>query len=230
LKNIAKSIKNLIDGKNIEFFLKSSATKENRTKAKNFRGIGSFFSGLRLLRDVGKEFDLKICTDFHNIEQIQQYSQYVDMVQIPAFLSRQLPLLEAAALSDKIIHVKKMQSMPPDHISIPVNILRNSGAKRIIITDRGTSFGYNQLMFDPRHIPIMKMYTNEVLVDITHINKYYSKWYWEKLDFPFILAKSALAAGTDGLFMEVHTCPSDALCDSTNMLDFIQFGKIVTLL
>jgi len=230
LEKTLEEILEVIEGKDIEFFFKVSAIKDNRTKSEKYRSVYSFFDGLRFLRDVGRKHNVKICTDFHNVEQIEKYSQYVDMVQIPAFLCRQVSLLEAAAVIrfDKVIQIKKMQSMPPNDIQIPINIIKNKYSdRRIIVVDRGTSFGYNQLMFDPRHIPIMKMYSNEVLVDITHMNKYYSRWYSNKFDFPGVLARSSMAAGADGLFIETHTCPSEAMCDVNTQLTSEQFKNII---
>jgi 2-dehydro-3-deoxyphosphooctonate aldolase (KDO 8-P synthase) len=164
------------------------------------------------------------------VEQIESYGQMFDMVQIPAFLSRQTSLLEAAAQTGSVIHVKKMQSAPPNDVYMFVNVLKNAGAERVIATDRGTAFGYNQLIFDPRHIPMMKLHADEVLVDITHMNKYHSRWYWENMDFPGVLAKSSMAAGADGLFMEVHSNPKEALCDAQSQLTMEQFKKIITLI
>jgi 2-dehydro-3-deoxyphosphooctonate aldolase (KDO 8-P synthase) len=219
----------VIQGKDIEFYFKASALKDNRTKTDNYRSVQTFFAGLRFLRDLGKTYNIKICTDFHTVEQVKQYSQYVDMIQIPAFLSRQVSLLEAVGDygRDKVILIKKMQSMSPKDIQIPVNIIKNrDNKKRIIVADRGTAFGYNDLMFDPRHIPLMKGSGCETIVDITHMNKYYSRWYWERNDFAGILARSSMAAGADGLFMETHTCPSEAMCDANTQLTLDQFKKI----
>ncbi len=231
LDKTLKEILKVIEGKNIEFFFKSSILKDNRTNPKNYRSAGTFFDGLKLLRDVGRINHVKICTDFHSETQIKQCAQFVDMIQIPAFLCRQTSLLEAAAkyASDKqVIQIKKMQSMPPNDIYMPVNIIRNINPDiRIMVVDRGTSFGYNQLIFDPRHIPIMKTHANEVLVDITHMNKYHVRWYWEELDFPGTLAKASIAAGADGLFIETHICPSNAMCDAQSQLTIEQFKNVV---
>ena len=233
LEQTIKGMLEIIKGKNIELYFKASAMKDNRTKSENYRSVQTFFAGLRFLKDIGRRYNVKTCTDFHNVEQIQKYGQYVDMIQIPAYLSRQVSLLEAAAESrrDSVIHIKKMQSMPPNDIHMPINIIRNKNkTKRIIVTDRGTAFGYNQLMFDPRHIPMMKLHADEVLVDITHMNKHYSKWYSNKLDFAGTLARASMAAGANGLFMEVHPHPEEAMCDANTQLTLEQFRNIISTL
>lgn len=229
LYKTAGEISNIIRKKkrDMEFFFKCSLEKDNRTRTENFRG--SFDkNGIIEFRRIVDAFGFKVCTDFHSVEQIEKYGQMFDMIQIPAFLSRQLSLLEAVAQTGSIVHIKKMQSAPPNDIHMAINVLKNSGARRIIATDRGTSFGYNQIMFDPRHVPMMKLHADEVLVDITHMNKYHSRWYWEKMDFPGVLAKSAMAAGADGLFMEVHTDPKKALCDAQTQLTLEQFKNIIS--
>ena len=229
LEKTLNKILEAIDGLEIELFFKSSVLKDNRTKTNNFRSVdpNSFFLGLRYLRDLGKEYKIKICTDFHEINQIQECGKFVDMIQIPAFLGRQVSLLEAAAKTKKVIHLKKPQFMSPQDIKIPVEILKNANAKRIIVTDRGTSFGYNDVMFDPRHIPIMKEVNEEILVDITHMNKNYPSWYWRKLDFVKALGMSAIVSGANGLFMEVHPDLDKALCDKDTMITTKEFKKLI---
>jgi len=149
------------------------------------------------------------------------------MIQIPAYLSRQVSLLEAAGKTGKTILVKKMQSESPDHIQIPVNILKNAGAKRVIACDRGTSFGYNDLIFDPRHIPIMKQYAEEVIVDVTHINKNYLPIKTRGMKLSKVTADASMAAGADGLFMEVHYKRELALCDDRTQLSISEFKEII---
>jgi len=229
LEQTLQGILEVIKDKDIDFCFKASVLKDNRTKTDNYRSVNTFFNGLRYLRDVAREYNVSICTDFHNVEQIKEYAKFVDIIQIPAFLSRQVSLLEAAAMSScPTVHVKKMQSMPPTDVHIPVEIIkRKNPDKEVIITDRGTLFGYNDLMFDPRHIPIMKEQADKVLVDITHMNKSHSRWYWEHYKFHEVLASSAMASGADGLFIETHICPNEAMCDAKTQLTLDQFKKII---
>jgi 2-dehydro-3-deoxyphosphooctonate aldolase (KDO 8-P synthase) len=197
-----------------EIIFKSSCIKNNRTRTSNYYGVG-FSSGIKQLLLIKQEFGLKITTDFHTAIQIENYGQYVDMIQIPAYLAMQTDLANAAAKSGKPIHIKKPQFLNPAKINLPINKIKaiNPNAE-IIVTDRGTSFGYDNVMIDPRHIRLMKMNgASTVVVDVTHPNKY-----WDDYTFAFDLALSAKAVGADGIFMEVHPDPKNALCDADSQV------------
>jgi len=197
-----------------EIIFKSSCIKNNRTKTSNYYGVG-FESGIDQLLRINQEFGLKITTDFHTVTQIEDYGQDVDMIQIPAYLAMQTDLAIAAAKTNKPIHIKKPQFLSPSKINLPINKIKDTNPNaEIIVTDRGTSFGYDYVMMDPRHIRLMKMNgADKVIVDVTHPNKY-----WDDYTFAFDLALSAKAVGADGIFMEVHPNPKDALCDADSQV------------
>lgn len=215
-----------IRDKNVDFYFKASCIKDNRTKKGNYRGPG-FEHGMAIFETIKQKYEVKITTDFHSVDQIDIWGRNVDVIQIPAFLSRQSSILEAAAKTGKIVHVKKAQFMSPEDIQQPVRILEESGVKNIFVTDRGTQFGYDDWMMDPRHVPIMKMYTNDqhkVLVDITHPNKY--KNFNLNYQFAESIGLAYLAAGADGVFIETHPNCSDASCDANTMIQGVRFESL----
>ena len=196
--------------KHFDFYFKASCIKDNRTKLTNFRGVG-FELGIKYLTKIKNKYNVKITTDFHSEEQIEKYSNYVDLIQIPAFLARQSSLLVAASKTNKKLHVKKPQLLGCDECDQISNKVDESN---IILCDRGTSFGYKHVMFDPRHIQFMKKhYSSDSIVDITHPNKH-----WNDYSYAFSIGESAIISGADGVFLETHPRPEKALCDAETMI------------
>jgi len=231
LKETVEGILNVIKDLDVDFYFKSSCIKDNRTKTYNYRGVG-FLEGTRLMKKIKDEFKVKICTDFHNIDQIEEFGPHYDMIQIPAFLGRQVSLLEAAAeiasAHDKVVHYKKPQFMSPMDVDIPIHILHNKNARKIIITDRGMISGSKELVLDPRSIHTMKMRAPlgiKFLVDTTHPKKCYMDNTINQNMNAYLLSMSFLAAGTDGLFLEVRPNPKNALCDADTQMNLKNFKE-----
>lgn len=217
---IAKEIKNITDELGIEYYFKASFDKANRTSIHSFRGPG-LEEGLRILKKVKDTYGLKIVTDIHEPYQADSVSKVVDIIQIPAFLCRQTDLLIAAAKTGKKINVKKAQFLAPWDMKNVVNKLLESGNKNIILTERGTSFGYNTLVVDMSGIVEMKKLGYPVIFDATHsVQKPGGKGdsTGGNREYVEYLAKAALAVGVDGIFMEVHPDPESAKSDGPNMV------------
>ena len=216
LERDAAAIKSIVDKyPDVDFYFKSSCIKENRTNLKNYRGLG-FNIGLAFLRQLRDKYGIKITTDFHTSKQIEKYAHIVDLIQIPAFLAMQTGLVNTAAKIGKPIHIKKPQWLPPYDISKPVSKVFDQTDVKVFVTDRGTTFGYGDVIFDPRHIKKMKRSgADKILVDITHLqnhSKIYSRTYAEPVGM------AAIAAGADGLYMESTINPDEAQCDSDCMI------------
>jgi 2-dehydro-3-deoxyphosphooctonate aldolase (KDO 8-P synthase) len=210
---------------NSTFYFKSSYRKANRTNIQHYMGIGPE-AGIDLLLKIKRQFNVKICTDFHSVEEIEEFGNLVDMVQIPAYLGQQTPMMYAAANTGKKIHLKKPQFLSPISMKDPIDKLKGLRVKSIdiIVSDRGTMFGYDQLMMDPRHYKILKENDISVLADITHPNKNYIRHDNQNAE---ILAKSAIVSGADGLFLETHPEPIKAMCDKQTQLPIITAIKII---
>ena len=211
------AIKEVSENVGIPIIFKSSFDKANRTSIKSFRGPG-IDEGMRILSDVKTETGLKVLTDIHSPEQAGLVSDVVDIIQIPAFLSRQTDLLIAAAKTGKPINIKKGQFLAPWDVEHIVKKMEESGSQNILLTDRGTQFGYNNLVADMRAIPLMKQFGYPVIFDATHsaqlpggngINTSGMR------DMIPTLARSAVAAGCNGLFMEVHNNVENAKSDAS---------------
>lgn len=217
---MASEIKTVCDGLEIPFVYKSSFDKANRTSASGLRGVG-MEDGLSILRDVRREVNVPTLTDVHETWQCEAVAEFVDVLQIPAFLSRQTDLLEAAAKTGCIVNIKKGQFMAPWDIENAVRKVAGTGNGNIIVTDRGTCFGYNTLISDMRAIPIMQRTKCPVVFDATHSTQQPSGQGGQsggQREFVPVLAKSAVAAGCDGLFMEIHQDPDNAPSDGPCML------------
>lgn len=194
--------------------------KANRSSIHSFRGPG-LEKGLDLLSQVKKEFDVPIVTDIHLPEQAAAVAEVADIIQIPAFLCRQTDLLVAAAKTGKIVNIKKGQFLAPAQMKPLANKVMEAGNDKILFTDRGTSFGYNNLVVDMRGIPIMQETGVPVVFDATHSVQLpggAGDCSSGERKFVSTLAKAAIAAGADALFFEVHPDPDKALCDGPNML------------
>ncbi len=227
----AEYLKKLTAELDINFIFKSSYDKANRSSISSYRGLG-IEKGIELLKAVKKEFDVPVVTDIHNPQEAPIAAEAADIIQIPAFLCRQTDLLVAAAKTNKIINIKKGQFLAPQQMKSIANKVKESGNNKIIITDRGVTFGYNNLVSDMRAIPIIREMGYPVIFDATHSVQLPGgcgdSSSGERKFVP-VLAKSAVAAGADGLFFEVHPNPDNALCDGANMINFEQAKEIFTV-
>lgn len=227
--NIAKKIKELTDELGIDYYFKASFDKANRTSIHSYRGPG-LEEGLRILQKVKDELGLRIVTDIHEPYQAEPVSKVADIIQIPAFLCRQTDLLVAAAKTGKIINVKKAQFLAPWDMKNVVNKLLESGNKNIMLCERGTTFGYNNLVVDMTGILEMEKLGYPVIFDATHsVQKPGGKGNATGGNREYVeyLAKAALAIGADGLFMEVHPDPDNALSDGPNMVPLDNLKSIL---
>lgn len=226
---VAEEIKKIADDLGIDFYFKASFDKANRTSIKSFRGPG-LEKGLSILQKVKKNLNIKIVTDIHEPYQAEPVAKVVDMLQIPAFLSRQTDLIVAAAKTGKIINVKKAQYLAPWDMINVVNKLEESSNSKIYITERGTSFGYNNLVVDMTSIIELKKLGYPVIFDATHsVQKPGGKGTSTGGNREYVeyLAKAALAMGADGIFMEVHPDPDKALSDGPNMVKLSELRRIL---
>lgn len=215
--SLATTCKNL----GIPLIFKSSYRKANRTSANSFTGLGDQ-TALKFLQETGKKFGLPVITDIHSPEEAAMAAGYVDILQIPAFLCRQTDLLLAAAKTGKIVNVKKGQFVSGDAMKFAVEKIRNAGNEKIMLTERGTTFGYQDLVVDFRNIPIMQSHAVPVVMDVTHSLQQPNQAAGITGGNPGMIgtiAKAAIAAGADGLFIETHPNPAVAKSDGANMLE-----------
>lgn len=228
LEKTAEKILESIRDKDIDFYFKASCVKDNRTKIKNYTGVG-MKDGIAMLLDIKKKYNVKITTDFHNENDIFRYGSYVDLIQIPAYLGQQTSLIDAASKLHTPIHIKKPQFLGPTEAEQPYRKLTDLGFKeQVFLTDRGTMFGYNQTIFDPRHIPLMKSTGVQVLADVTHPNKNYPENDEYGYFYSVILARSAMVSGADGIFVETHPDCNQAKCDSKTMISLDKFDDFIS--
>ncbi len=217
---IARRIISITDRLEIPYIYKSSYKKANRSKHDSFTGIGDK-EGLEILRDLRKEFGIPVLTDVHSPEEAYFASQYVDVLQIPAFLCRQTDLLIAAAQTGKTVNVKKGQFLSPESMKFVAEKIEQSGNKKIILTDRGTMFGYHDLIVDYRGITEMRKFGYPIVLDITHSLQQPNQntgVTGGRPDMIETLARAAIAVGVDGLFLETHPEPMLSKSDGANML------------
>jgi len=204
----------------IPFIFKSSYDKANRTSIESFRGLG-IEEGLKILAEIKQSTGVPILTDVHSAEEVRAASEVVDVLQVPALLSRQTDLLVACGKTGKPVNIKKGQFLSPHDMQHAIRKVESTGNNRIIVTERGTSFGYNTLVNDFRAIPIMKTFGYPVVFDATHSIQKPGAGPGRsggEREIVFPLAKAALAVGADGIFMEVHMDPGQALCDGDNSI------------
>lgn len=216
----AAGLKKITQKLGINFAFKSSFDKANRSSITSYRGPG-IEKGLEMLAEIKTKYNVPIVTDIHIPEQAAIAAEVADVLQIPAFLCRQTDLLVAAAKTGKIVNIKKGQFLAPEQMGTLVKKVEDSGNKNILLTDRGVSFGYNNLVTDFRAIPIMQSFGYPVVFDATHsVQLPGAQGACSGGDRRFVpvLAKAAMAAGADALFFEVHPNPEKALCDGPNML------------
>lgn len=218
---VACSVAELADKYSIPFIFKSSYRKANRSRVDSFTGIGDE-KGLEILQGIKEEFKIPILTDIHNPEEAPMAASYgVDVLQIPAFLCRQTDLLEAAAKTGKYVNIKKGQFLSPASMKFAADKVENFGNKNIILTERGTQFGYSDLIIDFRGIPQMQSLGYPVVLDVTHSLQepnQASGVTGGRPEMITTIAKAGIAVGADGLFLETHPNPSVAKSDGANML------------
>jgi 2-dehydro-3-deoxyphosphooctonate aldolase (KDO 8-P synthase) len=225
----AKILKEIAKKTDIPFIYKSSYDKANRTSIKSFRGPG-LERGLQILAKVKEKFDIPLISDVHMPSQVEAASEVLDVIQIPALLSRQTDLIVEAAKTNLPVNIKKGQFLSPYDMKHVIEKAESSGNSNILITERGTFFGYNNLVADLRSISIMKKFGYPVIFDVSHSvqmpgaakNKSSGK-----REFIPPLARAAVAAGCDGLFVETHINPDQALCDGPNMLRLNELEKLI---
>ncbi len=219
-REIAAYLKEATEKLEMPFIFKASYDKANRTSLSAFRGPG-LTEGLRVLTEIKKEFSLPILSDVHRISEISAAQRVLDIIQIPAFLCRQTDFIVEVAKSSRVVNIKKGQFLAPWDIVNVVEKIASAGNRRILITERGTMFGYNNLVVDFRGFMIMRQTGYPVIFDATHSVQLpggAGKRSGGQREYAPVLARAAVAAGVDGVFMEVHTNPDQALCDGPNSL------------
>lgn len=220
LEKTCAELKRITQKLDINFAFKSSYDKANRSSLNNYRGPG-IKKGLEMLARIKKQFDVPVLTDVHTEEEAKMAAKVVDIIQIPAFLCRQTDLLVTAAKTGKIVNIKKGQFLAPEQMKPLIEKVAQSGNSNIIVTERGTTFGYNNLVSDFRSIPLMQEFGYPVIFDATHsvqLPGAGGECSGGDRRFVSLLAKSAVAAGANALFFEVHPNPDEALCDGPNMI------------
>ena len=217
---IAEQIVKLSDKYKVPLIFKGSYRKANRSRLDSFTGIGDI-KALGILKKIKEEFKIPVVTDIHTADEASMAAEYVDILQIPAFLCRQTDILVAAAKTQKVVNIKKGQFLAPESMQFALNKVKESGNDKIMITDRGTMFGYQDLIVDYRGIPQMQKWGYPVVLDITHSLQQpnqSSGVTGGQPDMIETIAKAGIAVGVDGLFLETHYNPAEAKSDGANML------------
>jgi len=221
---MAEVIKGVTRALNVPFIFKASYDKANRTSMRSFRGPG-LVEGLRILKKVKDEVHIPVLTDVHDVKDVPKVAEVVDVLQIPAFLCRQTDLIVAAAMTERVVNIKKGQFVSPWDMRHAVEKCRAAGNDRVFVTERGSSFGYNNLVVDMRSLAIMRKFA-PVVFDATHSVQLPSASAdgdqavsGGQPEFIPLLARAAVAAGVDGVFMEVHDNPKEAKSDGANALE-----------
>ncbi|MCK4888407.1 MAG: 3-deoxy-8-phosphooctulonate synthase [Candidatus Aminicenantes bacterium] len=221
IMQIAESLKDISEELNIDMIFKASFDKANRSSINSYRGPG-INEGLRILQKVKDELELPVLSDIHEPQQAVQAAEVLDIIQIPAFLCRQTDLLTAAGETGLPVNVKKSQFMAPEDMEFVAGKIRSTGNENILLTERGTFFGYRNLVVDIRNIPVMKKTGYPVIIDATHSVQRPTSAdgvSGGNPEFIPLIAGAGLLAGADGVFLEVHPDPGNALSDGANSLD-----------
>lgn len=232
LYETATRIKQITDRLQIPFIFKASYRKANRSRIDSFTGIGDK-AALELLSRVRADLQVPVVTDIHSAAEADMAAQYVDILQIPAFLCRQTDLLEAAAKTGKIVNIKKGQFLAPAAMQFAAQKVIDSGNQKVMLTDRGTMFGYHDLIIDYRGIPEMQAFGYPVVLDITHSLQQpnqASGVTGGRPDLIETVAKAGIAVGADGIFLETHPNPAVAKSDGANMLKLDYLDNLLTKL
>ncbi|MFD2512416.1 3-deoxy-8-phosphooctulonate synthase [Pontibacter locisalis] len=229
---IAEYLTKISDQLSIPLIFKGSYRKANRSRLDSFTGIGDE-KALKILQKVSQEFGVPTVTDIHESDEAAMAAEYVDVLQIPAFLCRQTDLLVAAAKTGKVVNIKKGQFLSGEAMRFAVDKVRESGNEKVILTDRGNSFGYSDLIVDFRNLPEMQATGASVVMDVTHSLQQPNQSSGVTGGKPALIetiAKAAIAVGADGLFIETHPQPSIAKSDGANMLPLDQLEVLLTKL
>jgi len=230
--NTAKKIKDICYTAGLSFVFKSSYDKANRTSIKSFRGPG-IDKGLRILSDIKSNLNIPVISDVHSASEVKPAAEVLDALQIPAFLCRQTDLVIAAAKTGKPVNIKKGQFLAPWDIKNIIEKFTSTGNQNLSVTERGASFGYNNLVVDFRAFPIIRSFGYPVIFDVTHSLQLpggQGTSSGGQREFAEPLARAAVATGVDGLFFEVHPEPEKALCDGPNMIKLDDFEKMLGVL
>ena len=217
---IAKTLKNICQKLDIPLVFKGSYRKANRSRLDSFTGIGDE-KALKVLQKVAQTFEVPVVTDIHSAEEAAMAAEYVDILQIPAFLCRQTDLLVAAAKTGKTVNIKKGQFLSGEAMGFAVEKVRQSGNDKVMLTERGSMFGYQDLVVDYRNIAAMQKFNLPVILDVTHSLQQPNQSSGVTSGQPeliSLIAKAGIAAGADGIFMETHPDPAKAKSDGANML------------
>ena len=215
----AEKLKIITERLGVPLIFKSSFTKDNRSSLDYYQGPG-IDEGLKILEKIKTEFDLPLLTDIHYPDQAQAASEVVDIIQIPAYLCMQSELVVAAAKTDAVINIKHGQFLAPENMDKPIKKIEKQGNDKILVTERGYTFGYNDLVVDPRSFALLNKLNYPVIFDVTHSIRRYGIPSKDpkggNREFLPVLARSGIAAGVDGLFIEAHPNPPEALCDAAS--------------
>lgn len=225
----AATLRRLTSKLGVTYIFKASYDKANRTSAKSFRGPG-LDEGLGVLAEVRKQIGVPVLTDVHTEPQALAAAEAVDVLQIPAFLCRQTDLIAAAVRTGRIVNLKKGQFLSPQEMGQVAKKAQAAGGKRLLVTERGTTFGYNNLVADMRSIPILRRFGFPVIFDATHSVQLPGAGGSQssgQSEFAPVLARCALAAGANGLFIETHPQPEHALSDGPNMIPLADMAKLL---
>ena len=227
--HIAREVVRIASHYDLDLIFKASYRKANRTSGNSFSGIGDE-QALSIMAKVKKEFGVRVTTDIHTAEEANLAAEYVDVLQIPAFLCRQTDLLVAAGSTGKTVNIKKGQFASAGTMDFALDKVRSSGNENLMLTERGTFFGYNDLVVDMRNIPLMKKTGVPVIVDITHSLQQPNQpggFSGGNPDMIETIGKCAVAAGADGIFLETHPNPSEALSDGLSMLPMNRLEDLI---
>ena len=227
--DIADQIRNITSRLNIPYIFKGSYRKANRSSIHSFTGIGDE-KALKILKKVSDTFNIPVTTDIHTDEEASIAAEYVDILQIPAFLCRQTSLIAAAARTGKIVNIKKGQFMSPESMAHAVQKVRECDNPKVILTERGTTFGYQDLVVDYRGIPVMQSFGVPVVMDCTHSLQQPNQPSGVTGGKPGLIstiAKAAIAVGVDGIFIETHPDPTRAKSDAANLLPLDQLEPLL---
>jgi len=230
--SVAESIIKITDKLNIPYIFKASYKKANRTRLDSFAGIGDK-KALGILKEIKERLNVPVLTDIHSVDEAKLAAQYVDVLQIPAFLCRQTELLVAAAKTGKVINIKKGQFMSPESMKFAADKVILSGNNKVILTERGTMFGYQDLIIDYRSIIEMKKMNLPVVLDITHSLQQPNLSTGVSGGRPELvetIAKAGIAIGVDGIFLETHPEPSEAKSDGLNMIKLTEVENLLARL
>lgn len=215
----------------VNYVFKASFDKANRTSGDSFRSIG-FEKALGILQSVKTKYRVPVLTDIHETGQVEEVAEVADVLQIPAFLCRQTDLIWAAAETGKVVNIKKGQFMAPDDMQYAVAKVRQKGNQKVFLTERGTSFGYHNLVVDMRSLPIMRQFA-PVVFDVTHSIQMPGGMGGSsggQKEFAPYLARAAASVGVDGFFIETHPAPEKALSDGTNMVNLSEMKQLLEML